>query len=54
MQPIIKPTPIPVNNVFLALFSLPAPTFCDINEAVDCISALGISIAKFTSLQATP
>mgnify|MGYP001734131507 FL=1 len=45
---------MPVNIAFLALFSLPAPTFCDTNDAIDCISELGISIAKFTILHATP
>ena len=52
--PIKTPTPIPVNIAFLALFSLPAPTFCDTNDAIDCIKELGINIAKFTILHATP
>ena len=54
IHPITSPTPMPVNIAFLALFSLPAPTFCDTNDAIDCISELGINIAKFTILQATP
>ena len=52
--PTINPIPIPVNIAFFALSSLPAPTFCDTKEAIDCISALGINMAKFTILQATP
>ena len=54
MQPITIPTPMPVNIAFFALFSFPAPTFCDTKDAMDCIRELGISIAKLTTLQATP
>ena len=54
IQPITSPTPIPTNIVFFALFSLPAPTFCETNDAIDCISELGMSIAKLTILHATP
>ena len=54
MHPITSPTPIPTNIVFFALFSLPAPTFCETNDAIDCISELGMSIAKLTILHATP
>ena len=54
MQPITIPTPMPVNIAFFPLFSFPAPTFCDTKDAMDCIRELGISIAKLTTLQATP
>ena len=54
MHPMVIPTPMPVNIAFLALFSFPAPTFCDTKDAIDCIKELGISIAKLTSLHATP
>ena len=37
-----------------ARFGFPAPTFWETKDAMDCISALGISMAKFTILQATP
>ena len=37
-----------------ALLCFPAPTFCDTNDAMDCINALGTSMAKLTILQATP
>ena len=47
-------TPIPVSIAFWARLGLPAPTFCATNEAIDCINALGISMAKLTILQATP
>ena len=53
-QPNISPTPIPVSIAFWARLGLPAPTFCATNEAIDCINALGISMAKLTILQATP
>ena len=53
-QPTTSPTPIPVNIDCFARFSLPAPMFCATKEAIDCISALGTSIAKLTILQATP
>ena len=46
--------PMPVNIAFLARFSFPAPTFCETKDAIDCISELGISNAKFTILHATP
>ena len=52
--PTDSPMPIPVSIAFLALSSFPAPTFCDTNEAIDCISELGTSMAKLTILQATP
>ena len=45
---------MPVNMDCLARFLLPAPIFCETNAAIDCISALGISMAKLTILQATP
>lgn len=53
-HPTKSPMPIPVNMVFFARFCSPAPTFCDTKEEVDCISALGISMAKLTILHATP
>ena len=53
-QPKIRPMPIPVNMDFLARFRLPAPTFWETKDAMDCIRELGISIAKLTILQATP
>ena len=53
-HPNSSPTPIPVNIDRLARFGFPAPTFWETKEAMDCISALGISMAKFTILQATP
>ena len=45
---------MPVNMDRLARFSSPAPTFWDTKEAMDCMRALGTSMAKFTILQATP
>ena len=53
-HPITSPMPMPVNMDFLARCSFPAPTFCDTKDAIDCINELGISIAKFTILHATP
>ena len=37
-----------------ALFSFPAPTFCETKEDIDCIKALGINMAKLCTLLATP
>ena len=53
-QPIVTPTPIPVSMDFFARFFFPAPIFWETNDAIDCISALGTSMAKLTILQATP
>ena len=53
-HPTERPTPIPVNKVCFARLVFPAPTFWDTKEAMDCIRALGTSIAKLTILQATP
>ena len=53
-QPHARPTPMPVNMACLARFSLPAPMFWETKEAMDCIRALGISMAKLTILLATP
>ena len=52
--PIVTPTPIPVSMDFFARFFFPAPIFWETNDAIDCISALGTSMAKLTILQATP
>ena len=41
---------MPVNIDLLALFSFPAPTFWETNDAIDCMRARGINIAKFTTL----
>ncbi len=49
-----RPIPIPVNMAFSALFSSPAPIFCETKDAIDCMRAEGTSIAKFTILHATP
>lgn len=38
----------------LGAFLLPAPTFWDTKDAMDCIRELGISMAKLTILHATP
>ena len=45
---------MPVNRERFARLHLPAPTFWETKEAMDCISALGMSMAKLTILQATP
>ena len=45
---------IPVNMDCFARFVFHAPTFCDTKAAIDCIRALGTSMAKFTILQALP
>ena len=52
--PKARPTPMPVNMACRARLCFPAPTFCDTKDAMDCIRALGISMAKLTILQATP
>lgn len=46
--------PMPVNMDCSARFLLPAPTFWDTKDAMDCIRELGISMAKLTILHATP
>ena len=53
-QPKASPTPMPVYMARFARRGLPAPMFCETKEAIDCIRALGISMAKFTILLATP
>ena len=53
-QPKARPTPMPVTMARRARFWSPAPTFWATKEAIDCIRALGMSMAKFTILQATP
>ena len=46
--------PMPVNMAFLARLGLPAPMFWETKDAMDCMSELGMSMAKLTILQATP
>ena len=53
-QPKTRPMAMPVSMDCLARFGLFAPTFCATKDAMDCIRALGISMAKFTILLATP
>ena len=53
-QPNTNPRPMPVHMAFLARFWFPAPTFWATKEAMDCMRALGISMAKLTILLATP
>ena len=49
-----SPMPRPVYIDCLARLWLPAPTFCATKDAIDCMSALGMSMAKLTILHATP
>ena len=52
--PIAEPISIPHFIAPFALSSLPAPTFCATNDAIDCIIDDGISITKDCIFWATP
>ena len=53
-QPKARPMPIPVSMACRARFLLPAPMFWETKDAMDCMRALGMSMAKLTILLATP